>query len=120
VKTKFSADADNTIGYYDSAFNSDDYGVVRPIEDFAWDNESDSPQHNSDNYNRLNRRLEPSSKFTYEPETYNFLPPEDSSTLRKTADTISSTKNPTVRAIASIGVISAGLYAILRSMGKRR
>jgi hypothetical protein len=118
VKTKFSGD--NTVGYYDSAFNSSDYGVVKPIEDFRWEDESDSARQPSDKTNHLTRRLEQSSKFTYEPETYDFLPSKDISPLTKTADHISSNKNPKVKAIASIGVISAGLYAILRSVGKRR
>ena len=59
--------------------------------------------------------------FSYEPENYDFEIASDPITsVVKNAERFNTSKNGTMKAIASIGVISAGLYAVLRSVGKRK
>jgi len=115
VKTKFSSETPITT-YYDSEFNTSDYGLMKPIDGF-----NSETSMIEDNLLTSVNTLADNQPFRYEPETYDFPSPQDPLTsVIKNAERFNESKNGTMKAIASIGVISAGLYAVLRSVGKRR
>ena len=115
VKTKFSSETPITT-YYDSEFNTSDYGLMKPIDGF-----NSETSMIGDNLLTSVNTLADNQPFRYEPETYDFPSPQDPLTsVIKNAERFNESKNGTMKAIASIGVISAGLYAVLRSVGKRR
>jgi hypothetical protein len=114
VKTRFSAD-EPVATYYDGGFSSSDYGLMRPIDNF------DSTPSSPSIHDTLPMVDTTHSQFTYQPENYGFdLPSDPIASVVKNAERFNTSKNGTVKALASIGVISAGLYAVLRSVGKRR
>jgi len=115
VKTKFSSETPITT-YYDSEFNTSDYGLMKPIDGF-----NSETSMIGDNLLTSVNTLADNQPFRYEHETYDFPSPQDPLTsVIKNAERFNESKNGTMKAIASIGVISAGLYAVLRSVGKRR
>ena len=115
VKTRFST-PEPIATYYESDFRSSDYGLTKPLDSF--DSIPSTPH--IDSHIHTPEIMSPSS-FSYEPENYDFEIASDPITsVVRNAERFNTSKNGTMKAIASIGVISAGLYAVLRSVGKRK
>ena len=111
VKTKFSTA--NPTNYNDSDFDSNDYGLTSQIDDFS-DVGFNPIRGVSDNDST---RIEP---FIYSPEKYDFSQIDKIDPMIQRAEKVYGSSNQGVKTFAAIGLLSAGFYTVLRSLGKRR
>ena len=111
VKTKFSTV--NPTNYYDSEFDSNDYGLTPQIDDFS----DVGNQSNGGISNNYPSRIKP---FTYTPEKYDSLQIDKIDPMIQRAEKVYDSSNKGVKTFAAIGLLSAGFYTVLRSLGKRR
>tara|TARA_B110000881_G_C18514517_1_gene484128 strand:- start:351 stop:1229 length:879 start_codon:yes stop_codon:yes gene_type:complete len=111
VKTKFSTEQPTT--YYQGDFNTSDYGLTKPIDDFN----GVAPNHTTKNEYENDYS---NDSYEYKPENYDFSVSNELMPMVKLAETAQNHNNQGVKTIAAIGLLSAGFYTVLRSIGKRK
>ena len=111
VKTKFSTEQPTT--YYQGDFNTSDYGLTKPIDDFngVASNHTTKNEYENDYSN---------DSYEYKPENYDFSVSNELMPMVKMAENAQNHNNQGVKTIAAIGLLSAGFYTVLRSIGKRK
>jgi len=115
VRTKFASD--NSFDYYDSDFDTSDYGLIKPIEDFTTSRtDYVSSDHSVATYENRNVG---DAGFRYAPEQYEFDVMNDIVQIEQKAETFRKGKGVKTKALTSIALISVGLYTVLRSLGRR-
>jgi DNA helicase HerA-like ATPase len=111
VKTKFSTE--QPTNYYQGDFNTLDYGLTKPIDDFSMGAHNDSLQNDHET-------VESNDLYKYQPENYDFSVSDELMPMVKFAEKAQNNNNQGVKTIAAIGLLSAGFYTVLRSIGKRK
>jgi hypothetical protein len=121
VKSKFSNDSLGVMPAIHEPFNSRDYGLTKEIDDFGGDGFYDS-------HETMGGGFGGGEVFRYEPENYTSgwsdseildITPFESAIPERKMKSSDSMNQKRMKILTAIGLISGGLYTVLRSVARR-
>jgi hypothetical protein len=121
VKSKFSNDSLGVMPSTHEPFNSRDYGLTKEIDDFGGDGFYDSHETMGGGFGE-------GEVFRYEPENYTSgwggseivdITPFESAIPKRKMKSSDSMNQKRMKILTAIGLISGGLYTVLRSVARR-
>ncbi len=121
VKSRFSTDSYEVMPSSTEPFNSRDYGLSKEIVDFGVDGLYNSHKTKGGGFGG-------SEVFRYEPENYTSgwgeseildITPFESAIPERTMKSSDTTNQKRMKILTAIGLISGGLYTVLRSVARR-